>query len=290
MAKTKPTKMLAVLGRSRRGGRWSLAPRSSVLAFLGTCQLDMRRSSVDGEMFKMKVTVVLGSATFVLPPGAVVKPSGLTVLAGSLVDVPESEETCDLPTLEIEWTTVLGRIHVITRSLDDDDLDENNPEDAANERLGPGAEPIETVLHRARPEIVAEVVEAEDEPVRTEPSVLSPTTDGISSADEAPERTEADDDGATDPDQANDLPAANGDDADQAADATAQDRSLSTADQPDVDVSDKPTDQPDVTDQGDATDQPAPGDADDSPDQPDVGEVPDDVVAAVATAVEAGVQ
>ena len=118
MAKSKPTKMLAVLGRSRRTGRWTVASRSSVLALLGSCHLDMTHSSIDGDQFKMKVTVLLGSTTFVLPPGAVVKPSGMSLLAGSTVDVPEQEDDAGLPILEIEWTAILGRLRIVTATAD----------------------------------------------------------------------------------------------------------------------------------------------------------------------------
>lgn len=119
MARPKPTKMLALLGRCRRTGRWRVAQRSQVLAVLGTCNLDMRRSFVDsGDQLKMKVTVVFGSATFLLPEGAEVRPSGVSLLASSLVDVPEHDSECDLPMVEIEWICMFGRLRIVTeRSL-----------------------------------------------------------------------------------------------------------------------------------------------------------------------------
>ena len=115
MAKAKPTKMLAVLGRCRRTGRWRVAAKSQVLAVLGTCSLDMRRSFVESDdQLKMKVTVVFGSATFLLPHGAEVRPSGVSFLASSLVDVPEHEDESELPTLDIEWICMFGRLRIIT--------------------------------------------------------------------------------------------------------------------------------------------------------------------------------
>ncbi|MEM9651597.1 MAG: hypothetical protein AAGA65_05845 [Actinomycetota bacterium] len=115
MAKPKPTKMLAVLGRSRRTGRWRVASRSSVLSLLGACHLDMTQSFVDDkEKLKMTVQVFLGSATFILPDGAEVRPSGTAVLAASMVDVPDHDDTSDLPTLDIEWTCIFGRIRILS--------------------------------------------------------------------------------------------------------------------------------------------------------------------------------
>jgi hypothetical protein len=115
--------MLAILGRSRRTGRWRLASRTSVLALLGACHLDLRASFVEDDSLKMKVTVLFGSATFLLPVGAEVRPSGMSVLAASTVDVLEQDETADLPMLEIEWIAILGRIRIITHRDEVPDAD-----------------------------------------------------------------------------------------------------------------------------------------------------------------------
>ncbi len=114
MAKSKPTKMLAILGRCHRTGRWRLASRSTILALLGVCHLDMRDSFVDDEQLKMSVTVFLGAATFIVPSGAEVRPSGMSFLSGSTVDVPEHEDTSELPTLDIEWTSIFGSVKIIS--------------------------------------------------------------------------------------------------------------------------------------------------------------------------------
>ncbi len=105
--------MLAILGRCRRSGRLNLVPRSSVLVLFGTCFLDMQHASVDGDTFKMKATVAFGDATLILPEGAVVKPSGTGLLAEASVDIPEQDNDATLPTLEIEWTALFGRIRIL---------------------------------------------------------------------------------------------------------------------------------------------------------------------------------
>jgi hypothetical protein len=78
----------------------------------------MRSSFVedDADQMKMAVTVLLGSAVFILPDGAEVRPSGMSLLSAELVDVPEHREPSGLPILEIEWTCVLGRVQVVTSS------------------------------------------------------------------------------------------------------------------------------------------------------------------------------
>ena len=125
MAKSsKQGKMFAILARCQRAGRWLLAPRFSVLAFLGSCRLDLRAAHVDGEKSKVKVTVFLGSASIMLPQGAEVRPSGLAFLSASSVDVPDAPDSADLPLIEIEWTAILGRFRIGTEETLDDHDDE----------------------------------------------------------------------------------------------------------------------------------------------------------------------
>jgi hypothetical protein len=106
-----------------------------VLAVLGTCHLDMRRSFVESDgQLRMKVTVVFGSATFLLPDGAEVRPSGVSFLASSLVDVPEHEQEPELPTVGIEWTCMFGRLRIVTEQVLA--APEPEPEPRADELIG----------------------------------------------------------------------------------------------------------------------------------------------------------
>ncbi|MEZ5408090.1 MAG: hypothetical protein R2761_08700 [Acidimicrobiales bacterium] len=137
MAKHPPAKMSAVLGRCRRTGRWRLGARSNVLAVLGSVRLDMRHSLVEGDEpdeLKMKITVFFGSAVLILPEGAEVRPSGMSLLSAEWVDVPDHPVPSGLPTLQVEWTCVLGRVHVVTGSV----LDKVAQEKAAADDDGNG--------------------------------------------------------------------------------------------------------------------------------------------------------
>jgi len=78
----------------------------------------------------MKVTVIFGSATFVMPQGAEVHPSGVSLLSGSVVEVPENQESTDLPMLEVEWFSVFGKVKIITDSGDENIGEEHTTRDA----------------------------------------------------------------------------------------------------------------------------------------------------------------
>ncbi|MGH1492873.1 MAG: hypothetical protein ACRBK7_26345 [Acidimicrobiales bacterium] len=142
MAKSKPTKMLAVLGRCRRGGRWQPANRSSVLAVVGDCYLDMRKALVDEEQpVKFEVTVVLGSVTFVVPPGVEIRPSGMSILASSKVAVPTAEDS-SFPVIEVEWNCILGRIRIISMDEVGNDLQVVGAETQPALAVAPAAQAI----------------------------------------------------------------------------------------------------------------------------------------------------
>ncbi|MEM7342054.1 MAG: hypothetical protein AAF467_25665 [Actinomycetota bacterium] len=128
MAKKKPpAKMLAVLGRSRRTGRWRPAKTTNVLALFGGCKVDMTHAVIDEEELKMTVTVLFGTATVMVPEGAVVQPSGISLLAASNVLVSDDEPDGPVPTITIEWTTVLGRLRIFHPSMAPDLVEELPP-------------------------------------------------------------------------------------------------------------------------------------------------------------------
>lgn len=174
MAKHPPAKMSAVLGRCRRTGRWRLGARSNVLAVFGSVRLDMRHSFVEGEEpaeLKMKVTVLFGSAVLILPEGAEVRPSGMSLLSAEWVDVPDHPVPSGLPTLEVEWTCVLGRVHVVTGSVLEKAAQEKAEEKAGHDATGD--EPVADAGWEAEPEPAAEP-KPEPEPVAVAVAVAEP--------------------------------------------------------------------------------------------------------------------
>lgn len=198
-AKSKPAKTLAILGRSKRTGRWRLAKRSNVLAVFGTVHLDMRKSfAEDDDKLKMNVTVLFGSATFILPFGAEVRPSGTSILAGSVVDVPEHDDPSELPTIDIEWTCVLGRLRIVTDTPVQTEVQDvvvvaATPEPEVLAPATPNIAPdaVEAVAATAQAEPAAAVAQAPDpDPVATEPAAQPEPTAEPAATEPEPAATE----------------------------------------------------------------------------------------------------
>lgn len=111
-------KVIAVLGRTLRAGRWKLADDSLVIAIFGRCVLDLSRAYVDEDDDELSMTVfaLFGSVSIVLPPGCDVEPSGIALLASSEVEIPSDKATDItqdvLAPLDISWFAMFGRVRI----------------------------------------------------------------------------------------------------------------------------------------------------------------------------------
>lgn len=143
-----PAKLTAVLGACKRRGRWKVSAQTNAFVLLGHCHIDYREAyaDLDMEKMKLKVTCLLGNATFIVPEGSDIQPSAVSLLASTAFDVPEVDVEAPLPTLVIETTTVLGRCRVLTTppaeadenaSVDGGVVDELGRVDTRVDKIGP---------------------------------------------------------------------------------------------------------------------------------------------------------
>lgn len=119
------SKVTAVLGSTARRGRWRVPGRISALVVFGRCHVDYREAFVDDDVEKLRLSVLclFGSATFIVPEGADVIPSVVSLLASTDFEVPEVELASPFPVLMIESTTLLGRCRVVTVDPDEPSAD-----------------------------------------------------------------------------------------------------------------------------------------------------------------------
>ena len=112
------SKVIAVLGRTVRAGRWKVSDDSLVIALFGRCALDLSRAYVDeeDEDLSMSVFALFGSVSILLPPGCDVEPSGVAIAASSEVEIP-SERNPDitrtaLAPLDISWLALFAKVRI----------------------------------------------------------------------------------------------------------------------------------------------------------------------------------
>lgn len=112
------SKVIAVLGRTLRAGRWKLAEDTLVISFFGRCVLDLTRAYVDDEddELTMSVFAAFGSVSILLPPGCDVEPSGVAIVASSDVEIPsdrpEDITKTSLAPLDVSWLALFAKVRV----------------------------------------------------------------------------------------------------------------------------------------------------------------------------------
>jgi len=126
------------LGRSRRNETWYLTDEVEVATVIGRTQFDLRNVRSTGkDVVEVRVVCVLGTVDFIVPAGTIAVLDGSSILASARSNV-SGGEAATLPRLEIEATTVLGRVRI--RSIREEDLD--MPDETSDElsQIGPMAE------------------------------------------------------------------------------------------------------------------------------------------------------
>lgn len=128
MAKS-AARFIAVLGRTRRVGRWKVSDANQVIAILGKCHLDLTEAFVDDEAeeVSMSVLTIFGSVSMLLPEGSKVRPSGIAVLAADAIDLPTTDEVTALAPLNLTWAALFARVRV-TQEVAEADAESQEPE------------------------------------------------------------------------------------------------------------------------------------------------------------------
>lgn len=119
---TMAAKLTAVLGNCKRTGRWKIRPNTKALVVFGNCKIDYRDAYADEDLEEIKLDVlcVFGRAVFLLPPGASVQPSAVSMFSSSSFEVEVTGLSSDLPNIKLESTTVFGMCRVQTVHVEND--------------------------------------------------------------------------------------------------------------------------------------------------------------------------
>lgn len=108
-----------VLGSTHRTARWHLTDEVDVLTALGRSSFDLRLVETTGRpVAEISVTCFLGTVNLVVPPGTLVVLDGTSFLARAASEV-EPGAASALPRIEVTATTVLGRVRVVSRELEE---------------------------------------------------------------------------------------------------------------------------------------------------------------------------
>jgi hypothetical protein len=118
-APTRPTAgadrewVLAIMGDSKRQGRWRVERPLAALAVMGDVLLDLRGAEVPQGEVDITATAVMGDVKIYVPDGVDVELSGIAVMGDKQVEVREAPAGRTAPKVRVRATAIMGDVRVI---------------------------------------------------------------------------------------------------------------------------------------------------------------------------------
>ncbi len=106
---------VAVMSGSRPQGRWRIGGRTTALAFMGGCSMDLRHAEIEGSEIVITAIAFWGGIKVTVPEGFGVELGGFSLMGGrdlKLRDVPVVRGS---PLIRIRGFALMGGIHVRSR-------------------------------------------------------------------------------------------------------------------------------------------------------------------------------
>lgn len=111
---------IAVLGNTKRAGRWVPARRNTAMSVLGSVVIDLREALLGPGECKFSVATFMGSVEILVPPGLHVDCAGSAVLGSFGEELRRDQEAPldpDAPRVRIDGVAVLGSVEVEDRRV-----------------------------------------------------------------------------------------------------------------------------------------------------------------------------
>jgi hypothetical protein len=105
--------VVAVMGDSRRQGRWRVERPLAALAVMGDVVLDLRGAEVPRGDVDITATAVMGDVKIYVPDGVDVQLSGIAVMGDKKVKVREAPAGQPAPRVVVRATVVMGDVKVL---------------------------------------------------------------------------------------------------------------------------------------------------------------------------------
>jgi hypothetical protein len=105
--------VVAVMGDSRRQGRWRVEGPLAAVAVMGDVVLDLRGAEVPQGDVDLVATAIMGDVTVYVPDGVDVELSGVAVMGDKKVQVREAPPGRTAPRVVVRATVVMGDVKII---------------------------------------------------------------------------------------------------------------------------------------------------------------------------------
>jgi hypothetical protein len=113
--------VVAILGGSRKVGRWRPPPHMHAVAFWGGVVLDLRDAILPDGRFEVSAFAVMGGVDIIVPPGLPVEVNGVALLGGfdQAAETAYGDDDEDGPRLVVSGFALMGGVSVKLRAPHD---------------------------------------------------------------------------------------------------------------------------------------------------------------------------
>ena len=105
---------VAVMGGTRRAGRWSPARTNYTIAVMGGAEIDFREAVMGPGVTEIQVFTLWGGVEVIVPPGMNVESHGIGILGG-FEHAPDRAPDPNAPTLRVTGLAVMGGVDISVR-------------------------------------------------------------------------------------------------------------------------------------------------------------------------------
>jgi hypothetical protein len=104
---------VAVLGETKRRGKWRVDQSVGAVSVLGDVLIDLREAEVRDDVVDLMAVSVMGDVKIIVPDGVVIDLGGMSILGSKRVQVEEPPSGTRAPVVRIQAYAVLGEIKII---------------------------------------------------------------------------------------------------------------------------------------------------------------------------------
>jgi class 3 adenylate cyclase len=107
---------IAVLSGHSTRGRWRISGKTNAVAFMGGCDMDLRKAEIDGPEVAITAVAFMGGVTITVPEGFDVELQGFSFMGGRDLKLRDVPRVPGSPLIVVRGFAVMGGIEVKSRS------------------------------------------------------------------------------------------------------------------------------------------------------------------------------
>ncbi|MFC4063187.1 DUF1707 domain-containing protein [Planomonospora corallina] len=104
---------VAVMGDSKRRGKWRIDGELGAVAVMGDVVLDLREAEVRTGVVDIAATAVMGDVKIIVPDGVDVELEGVAIMGDKKVEVLEAPPGANVPLIRVKAFVLMGDVKVI---------------------------------------------------------------------------------------------------------------------------------------------------------------------------------